>query len=191
MEKIWNKFTRTIRYGYLRVVRIKAPAESIALGLAAGVFAGAMPFLSLQMVIAIALAFLIRGNPIAAALRTWWTNPFNWAIVFPLLFYMLGKVFVPGEVVSLSMSDLTNLGLLDLLRQGWKWLLITTLGGFIVGIPLAIFTYFVTVRGVHAYHDRRASRKLVRRHLVLRQEVPRKNEQIAYLFLEKMGPMFE
>jgi hypothetical protein len=86
--------------------------------LAAGVFAGAMPFLSLQMVIAIALVFfLIRGNPIAAALCTRRTNPFNWAIVFPLL-YMLGKVFVPGEVVSLSMSDLTNLGLLDLLRQG-------------------------------------------------------------------------
>jgi uncharacterized protein len=54
--------------------------------LTAGVFAGAMPFMSLQMVIAIALAFLIRGNPITVALRTWWTNPFNWAIVFPLLF---------------------------------------------------------------------------------------------------------
>ncbi len=171
LEIYMNKFKRIIRYCYLRVVRIKAPAESIALGLAAGVFAGAMPFLSLQMVIAIALAFLIRGNPIAAALGTWWTNPFNWAIVFPL-FYMLGKVFVPGEVVSLSMSDLTNLGLLDLLRQGWKWLLITTLGGCIFGIPLAILTYFVTVRGVHAYHDRRVHRKHIRRHLLLRQEVP-------------------
>lgn len=169
MEKIWNKFTRTIRYGYLRVVRIKAPVESIALGLAAGVFAGAMP--SLQMVIAIAIAFLIRGNLIAAALGTWWTNPFNWAIVFPLL-YLLGKVFVPGEVVSLSISDLSSLGLLDLLRQGWQWLLITTLGGFIVGIPMAICTYFMTLRGVRIYHQRRAGRKLVRRHLVLRQEVP-------------------
>ncbi|MBU1566743.1 MAG: DUF2062 domain-containing protein [Proteobacteria bacterium] len=170
MEKIWNKFARTIRYGYLRVVRIEAPAESIALGLAAGVFAGAMPFLSLQMVIAIGLAFLIRGNPIAAALGTWWTNPFNWAIIFPLL-YMLGKVFVPGEVESMSMSNLSNLGLLDLLRQGWKWLLITTLGGFIVGIPLAISTYFVTVRGVRVYHDSRASRKFERRHRELRQRV--------------------
>ncbi len=153
-----------MRYGYLRVVRIQAPAESIANGLAAGVFAGAMPFLSLQMVIAIALAFILRGNPLAAALGTWWTNPFNWAIVFPL-FYMLGKVFVPGEVVSLSMNDLTSLGFLDLLRQGWKWLLITTLGGCIVGIPMAIFTYFLTVRGVRAYHVRRAIRKLEGRHL--------------------------
>ncbi|MDK9707596.1 MAG: DUF2062 domain-containing protein [Desulforhopalus sp.] len=171
MEKIWNKFKRKIRYGYLRVVRINAPAESIALGLAAGVFAGAMPFLSLQMIIAIAIAFLIRGNPIAAALGTWWTNPFNWAIVFPLL-YMLGKVFVPGEVESMSISDLSNLGLLDLLRQGWRWLLITTLGGCIIGIPLAIFTYVVTVRGVRVYHDRRASLKLVCRHRALLHEVP-------------------
>ena len=171
MEKIWNKFKRKIRYGYLRVVRIKAPAESIALGLAAGVFAGAMPFLSLQMIIAIAIAFIIRGNPIAAALGTWWTNPFNWAIVFPLL-YMLGKVFVPGEVESMSISDLSNLGLLELLRQGWKWLLITTLGGCIAGIPLAIFTYFATIRGVRVYHNSRASRKLERRYRVLLQEVP-------------------
>ena len=162
MKINWNKFRRMIRYWYLRVVRIEAPAESIALGLAAGVFAGAMPFLSLQMAIAVALAFIIRGNPIAAALGTWWTNPFNWAIVFPLL-YMLGKVFVPGEVVSLSISDLSSLGLLDLLRQGWKWLLITTLGGFIVGIPMAICTYFMTVRGVRLYHQRRAGRKLERR----------------------------
>jgi hypothetical protein len=29
----------------------------------------------------------------------------------------------------MSMSDLSNLGLLDLLHQGWKWLLVTTLGG--------------------------------------------------------------
>ncbi len=171
MKIIWHKIKRMTRYGYLRVVRIKAPPESIALGLAAGVFAGAMPFLSLQMIIAIALAFIISGNPIAAALGTWWTNPFNWAIVFPLL-YMLGKVFVPGEVVSLSISDLTSLGLLDLLRQGWQWLLITTLGGCIVGIPMAIGTYFVTVRGVHIYHDRRASRKLERRHRESIQEVP-------------------
>lgn len=169
MKRIWNKIARTTRYGYLRVVRIKAPAESVALGLAAGVFAGAMPFLSLQMLIAVAIAFLIRGNPIAAALGTWWTNPFNWAIVFPLL-YLLGKVFVPGEVVTLSMNELTSLGFIDLLRQGWRWLLVTTLGGCIVGIPMAICTYFATIRCVRIYHDRRASRKLERRRRVLHHD---------------------
>ena len=168
MERIWVKIARLSRYTFLRIVRIKAPAESIAMGLAVGVFAGAMPFLSLQMAIAVFLAFLLRGNVIAAALGTWWTNPFNWAIVFPLL-YMLGKVFVPGVIAHLGMSELIHLPFLDLLQRGWKWLLITTLGGFIVGIPMAIVTYFVTLRAVRLYHDRRAKLRLERR----RQEIHR------------------
>lgn len=147
-----------LRYGYLRIVRIKAPAESIALGLALGVFAGALPFLSFQMVIAVALAFLVSGNPIAAALGTWWTNPFNWPIVFPLLF-LLGSQFVPGQVCALDIHELTHMPFTELLRQGWQWLLVTTLGSVIVGIPLSIGTYFVTLRMVRLYHDRRAERR--------------------------------
>ena len=161
MDRIWVKIARWSRYTYLRIVRIKAPAESIALGLALGVFAGALPFLSLQMVIAVALALLLRGNVIAAALGTWWTNPFNWAIVFPL-FYMLGKAFVPGEVLHLSIAELANLPLLDLLQRGWKWLLITSLGGVVAGLPMAAMTYFLALRGVRMYHDGRARRKLER-----------------------------
>ncbi|NLW82454.1 MAG: DUF2062 domain-containing protein [Desulfovibrionales bacterium] len=161
MERIWVKISRMSRYAYLRIVRIKAPAESIALGLAVGVFSGAMPFLSLQMFIAVSLALLLRGNIVAAALGTWWTNPFNWAIVFPLL-YILGKIFVPGDIVQLSIAELADLPLLELLHQGWKWLLITTLGGCIAGIPLAVGSYFVALRAVRLYHDKRARRKLER-----------------------------
>jgi uncharacterized protein (DUF2062 family) len=152
---------RWSRYTYLRVVRIKAPAESIALGLALGVFAGALPFLSLQMAIAVALALLLRGNIIAAALGTWWSNPFNWAIIFPL-FYMLGKVFVPVDVEHLGIHEFIRLPLLELFERSWKWLLITSLGGIIAGIPLAVATYFITLRAVLIYHDRRARRRLER-----------------------------
>ena len=161
MERIWIRVARWSRYSYLRVVRIKAPAESIALGLALGVFAGALPFLSLQMGIAVALALLLRGNIIAAALGTWWSNPFNWALVFPLL-YMLGKIFVPGDVDHLSINEFIHLPLLELLQRSWKWLLITSLGGVIAGVPLAVATYFITLRSVLIYHDRRARRRLER-----------------------------
>lgn len=169
MEKIWNKVLRSSRYAYLRIVRIKAPAESIALGLAVGVFAGALPFLSLQMVIAVSLALLLRSNIVAAMLGTWWSNPFNWAIIFPL-FYLLGKLFVPGEVVHLSMHELIHLPMTALLMRGWKWLLVTTLGGVIAGIPLAIVTYFATLRTVRLYHDRRAKRRQERHRRKLHRE---------------------
>ncbi|GAB6110751.1 DUF2062 domain-containing protein [Desulfomicrobium salsuginis] len=168
MERIWVKIARLSRYTYLRIVRIKAPAESIALGLALGVFAGALPLLSLQMAIAVALALLLRGNVIAAALGTWWSNPFNWAIVFPL-FYLLGKVFVPVDVTPLSIAEFIHLPLLELLQRGWQWLLITTLGGTIAGIPMSIATYFITLRAVRIFHDRRAMRKLERQRRVLRR----------------------
>ena len=168
MERLWNKIARLSRYTYLRIVRITAPAESIALGLALGVFAGALPFLSLQMIIAVSLALLLRASIIAAALGTWWSNPFNWAIVFPL-FYLLGKVFVPVDVPHLSITEFIHLPLLELLQRGWQWLLITTLGGVIAGIPLSVATYFVTLRAVRIYHDRRAKRRLERQRRELRR----------------------
>jgi len=168
MERIWTKIARLSRYSYLRVVRIKAPAESIALGLALGVFAGTLPFLSLQMAIAVVLALLLRGNIKAAALGTWWSNPFNWAIIFPLL-YMLGKVFVPVDVAPLNIHEFLNLPLLELLQRSWKWLLITPLGGFIAGIPLAVGTYFIALRAVLIYHDRRAKRRLERQRRMSRR----------------------
>lgn len=163
MEALWTRLVRPVRYVWLRIVRINAPAESVALGLAVGVFMGALPFLSLQMVMAVSLALLLRGNPVAAALGTWWTNPFNWAIVFPL-FYMLGKIFVPGPVVQVSIHDLSHMPILDLLQRGGKWILITTLGGAIAGLPLAALTYFLSLRGVRLFHDRRAQRKHKRQH---------------------------
>lgn len=167
MERIWVRLARLSRYSYLRIVRIKAPAESIALGLALGVFAGALPFLSLQMVIAVSLALLLRASIIAAALGTWWSNPFNWAIVFPL-FYMLGKVFVPLDITPLSIVEFIHLPFLELLQRGWQWLLITTLGGVIAGIPLSVATYFLTLRAVKIYHNRRARRRLERQRRGLR-----------------------
>ncbi|NCD24557.1 MAG: DUF2062 domain-containing protein [Deltaproteobacteria bacterium] len=169
MEKVWTRILRSFRYGYLRIVRIKAPAESIALGLALGVFVGCMPLLSLQMVVAVFLALLLRASKVAAALGTWWTNPFNWAIVFPL-FYMLGRVFVPGEVVPLAMSELTQAGLTELFQRGGKWLLITSLGGTIAGIPLAMATYFFTLRAVRMYHNVRAVRRRERQRAGIRND---------------------
>lgn len=158
MEKFWARSLRSFRYGYLRIVRIKAPAEAIALGLAIGVFVGCLPLLSLQMVIAVALAFVLRASKIAAALGTWWSNPLNWALIFPL-FYMLGKLFVPVEIPALSMAELRHLEVFELLRRGWQWLLVTTLGASIAGIPLSVGTYYATLRMVRLYHDRRAARK--------------------------------
>jgi uncharacterized protein (DUF2062 family) len=119
------------------------------------------------MAIAVSLALIMRASIIAAALGTWWSNPFNWAIIFPI-FHMLGRVFVPADITPLSITEFIHLPLLELLDRGWRWLLVTSLGGAIAGIPLAVATYFLTLRAVRAYHNRRARRKLERRRRELR-----------------------
>ena len=120
------------------------------------------------MVIAVSLAFVFRANVIAAALGTWWTNPFNWALIFPL-FNLLGKVFVPGEVVPVTMQELVQAPFFELIERGRQWLLITSLGGIIAGLPLAILTYFVSLRLIRAYRLALAQRKNQR----LRREIHR------------------
>lgn len=169
MDRIWTRITRWGKYVYLRLVRINAPAESIALGLALGVFSGALPFLSLQMVIAVSLAFVFRANLVAAVLGTWWSNPFNWAIIFPI-FYLLGKAFVPGEVVAVSTQELVQAPFFELIQRSWQWLLITSLGGVIAGIPMALVTYFVALRIIRAYRLARVHQKNERLRRELRRD---------------------
>ena len=63
MERIWVKVARWSRYSYLRVVRIKAPAESIALGLALG---GKFALLAAQPA-ALLPAILLAGHTLSGA----------------------------------------------------------------------------------------------------------------------------
>ena len=46
-----------------------------ARGLAAGVFTGCYPFFGLQIVLGVALASVVRGNHLLAAVGTWISNP--------------------------------------------------------------------------------------------------------------------
>jgi uncharacterized protein (DUF2062 family) len=83
---------------------------------------------------------------------------------------MVGKFFVPGPVTQLPINELINLPILDLLRKGGKWLMITTLGGSIVGLPLAVLTYFLSLRGIRMYQAGREKRRQERECRALRKK---------------------
>ncbi len=146
------------RFVYLKILRIKAPPHSIALGLAVGVFVGCLPVIPFQTLIALALAVLFRCSKLAAALGTWVSNPANVVFVYYFL-YRVGGIFVPGDTVCF---DPEHLAFAEMLRSGWHLVSVMTVGGVIVGIPAALLTYVVTVRGVLLYHKKRAERRLLR-----------------------------
>jgi uncharacterized protein len=73
-----NRIWRTLKYLHLRFIRLRGQPHEIALGIALGIFAGAMPIVPFQTAFAVFLALLFKGSKIAAALGTWISNPLNW-----------------------------------------------------------------------------------------------------------------
>src|SRR5258706_338293 len=70
-------FGRWRRYLPHRVGRMRGPPSSIALGLACGVAVIFTPFGGLHLVIALVVAWILRGSPLAAAIGTRASNPWT------------------------------------------------------------------------------------------------------------------
>ncbi|MDR2727446.1 MAG: DUF2062 domain-containing protein [Deltaproteobacteria bacterium] len=150
---------RFARFWYLRLVRIEASPHTIALGLAMGVFAGLLPILPFQTVAAVALAFIVRGSKIAAALGTWITNPLNW-VPFYMLCYYIGRVVVPFTIPPFDPTQLEMTQMLDL---GWKFFAVMMAGGLIMAVPGTIVTYMLTHKGMELYRKRKQERAALKR----------------------------
>lgn len=151
---MWGALLRFCRYWYLRLIRIQATPHTIAIGLAAGVFVGLLPVLPFQTLIAVGLAFIVRGSKIAAALGTWVSNPLNWVPIY-LLFYYVGKAIVPFEVPPFDPTQLEMAQMMDL---GWKFFVVMMVGGLLIATPSAVVSYFLAYKGVTLYRTRRAAK---------------------------------
>ncbi|GFM35586.1 DUF2062 domain-containing protein [Desulfovibrio psychrotolerans] len=150
----WESFKRIFRFNYLKLLRLKATTHSIAIGLAVGVLVGFMPIIPFQTVVAVALAFLVRGSKIPAAIGTWVSNPVN-VIPFYSLMYYVGKAVLPFDVPRL---DFRNLELEAMIQQGWGLVLTMFAGGMLMGIPAAFLTYVLSFKAVHGYRQKRMIR---------------------------------
>lgn len=155
---LWKSFSRLLRLNYLRILRLKASAHSIALGAALGIFVGCLPIIPFQSVLVIALAFIFRANKLAAFSCTWISNAFN-VIPFYYMLYKIGSHFMPFSVEF----DPHHLSLQELFDQGWRLTILMTVGGLVIGIPSSIAMYFLSLRAVLTYRRRRAMRLLKKR----------------------------
>ncbi len=156
-KRFRQNWRRKLHYFYLRFLRLRGSPESIARGLAAGVFAGLFPFIATQTLIAILIAALIRGNKIVAAAATWISNPFTavplYAFNFQIGRWLLNsqETFSPEDFQSWeNMMDLGTEFLTDLL-----------LGCLVVGTIASISTYFVGLRIIQRVRNRKRRRKSI------------------------------
>ena len=72
---------RAIDYIIYRIKRIPDTPHKIAIGLAIGVFCSFTPFFGLHIFLAALLAYLCKGNIVAALLGTFFGNPITWPFI--------------------------------------------------------------------------------------------------------------
>jgi uncharacterized protein (DUF2062 family) len=163
--KVYRKrsWHRTLRYFHYRLLRLRGSPETIARGLAVGVFAGWFPWFGLQTLVAIALALVVRGNKVVAAAATWISNPFTYVPIFAFN-YQVGRWLLGANDEPFEMAALSNLeGIKEL---GGDIVLTLFFGSLVIGSISASIAYIVghwlIIRARQQRRRRYTRRKLLR-----------------------------
>jgi uncharacterized protein (DUF2062 family) len=128
-----------IQHFITRFKQLNGDPHYVALGMAIGVFISVTPTIPFHTVIALALAFILRGSKAAAAIGVWFSNP----ITIPLFYkgsYDVG-VSILGDSAPFSTEYES---ILELLKLGVDVTLAMITGGIILGIFPGIAAYFIT-----------------------------------------------
>jgi uncharacterized protein (DUF2062 family) len=137
-------YQRHLQYYRWRLMRLRERPEKLAKGFAVGTFAGCFPFFGLQMVMAIVLAIIIRGNKLAAMMGTWISNPFTYVPIFwfnfevgQLILHLGISDFQPSQIEFNwhSWQSLANAGL--------EIIFTLLVGSFAVGVVIGCLFYYL------------------------------------------------
>ena len=185
-------FRRAALYMWHRLRRLPDPPHRIARGVFAGTFANFPPIIGFQMIVAAGLAYLMRGNIIAALLATLLSNPITTPIIaiisLKLGHWMLGMhegVDLNGvfDAFAEAGSELWGNFLAIFgpgqvhwggLAQFWHRIYLPYLVGSILpGLAFSLLLYWLTIPALTAYQTLRR-RRLAARIAALRKKVAAK-----------------
>ena len=148
------KYSRQVKYWYLKFVRLKGEPHALALGLAFGIFSGMMPIIPFQIALAVTMALFFRVSKITAALGTWVSNPLNWYFLYTFSFKIgttllglsgKGRVF-SSVMESLNRGDEWAVVFGKISAAGITMIFSCLFGGFLMGVVSAIPSYFIFLK---------------------------------------------
>lgn len=157
IRHILKRTIRTLKRFYNRFIRIRGTPQQVALGLALGVFVGMTPLMGFHTVIAVMLASIVKWSKLASGIGVFITNPFTAPFIYPLT-YRLGAAVTGLSDPSRLRKLFETGGLIDLLKDSPMMIVDLIVGGVIIGLPLAVISYFIALHIVT-----RARRRLNRR----------------------------
>lgn len=151
----WSSRTKERFYkAYKRFLAIEGEPHHIALGFALGLFVGMTPTMGFQMAIAIFFAIPLKWNKLSAAAGVWITNPLTAPFIY-WFNYVIGKKVFHIQIARECIGDPSTRSFLDLIKETPDILLIMTLGGVLIGLPLAVLGYYVSYSLISRYQRRK------------------------------------
>ena len=172
--------TRAIEYVGIRLKRIPDTPHKISLGMSCGIFASFTPLFGLHFLIAGLLSYVLRANVLASLIGTFIGNP----ITFPIITVFnlkLGEWILGSNEYSNGDGGKIFEGFLDFIFLIYKSLFTEgsigensvprmneflygvfipySIGGLILGISIAIISYFLLRPLVSTYQKKRVSLK--------------------------------
>lgn len=130
-----------LRLTYEHIRRLQGDPHYVAMGMAIGVFVAVTPTIPFHTIIAIALAFVLRGSKPAAAIGVWLSNP----VTIPFFYY--GSYKIGALLMQMDLPDqMPTESITDLLDLGFDVTLAMMLGGCVLGILPAVVAYLLTLR---------------------------------------------
>lgn len=142
----------SLKKAYERFIKIRGDPQNIALGFALGLFVGMSPTFGFQTAIAIFLAALFKWNKISAAIGVWVTNPVTTPFIYGMT-YLAGAKILGMNKVNNPIGELNIDAIGQILHKapGIFWAL--TVGGVILGLPLAVAGYYFSYKIIARYQE--------------------------------------
>ncbi|CAB1062899.1 hypothetical protein D1BOALGB6SA_7681 [Olavius sp. associated proteobacterium Delta 1] len=145
---------------YERFIMIRGEPREVALGFALGIFVGMTPTVGVQTPIAIFIAALFKWGKLSAAIGVWISNPLTVPLIYSVTYIIGAKLLSLDPVFNMPLSP-TWSTLKVMIQKAPQAFGAMTAGGALLGIPLAIISYYLSYAAVDKY-QKDVKEKLVR-----------------------------
>ena len=148
-----STLSRTLKRTYVRFLKLRGNPQQISLGFALGSLISVMPFFGFQIASSVLLAALFKWSKIASAMATWISNPFTFPFIYSLTYFVGAKLI--GYEKPFGFPDDAGLSFFSkMLHKGPEIFISLTVGGVVVGLPLAVVSYYLAYVIIRRYQER-------------------------------------
>ena len=165
------KPNRAAKYYYLKFLRLQGDPHSLALGVAIGLFVGITPTIPLHSALILILAWLLRGNFLAALIAaTAISNPLTWLPQY-YFSWKIGNGLLPGylsweRIRSLLCLFTSGVGfkqcLTPLKQLGLEAITVMLVGGVLLAIPFACLGYILSFKFFRTLRKKREEKHVLK-----------------------------